>query len=62
MDSTPPYQVIKQQNSYTVEDSNKRTVITCQNELNAQHYAELLITAYERGYKAGYKAGKSGVG
>ena len=58
MDSTLPYQVIKQQNGYTVVDSNRRTVITCQNERNADHYAELLSKAYERGYKAGYKASK----
>jgi hypothetical protein len=55
------YQVVKQQNAYTVADSSNRTVVTCHNELNAQHYAELLNKAYERGYKAGYKAGKLSV-
>lgn len=59
MDLNHPYQVIEQQNGYTVVDSSRRTIISCQNELNARHYAELLNKAYERGYKAGYKTGKT---
>ena len=61
MASEQPYQVVMQQSDYAVVDSSKRTVVTCRNEHNAQHYAELLNRAYERGYKAGYKAGKSSV-
>ncbi|KPJ90353.1 MAG: hypothetical protein AMJ53_13810 [Gammaproteobacteria bacterium SG8_11] len=52
------YQVVKQQDSFAVVDPSHRTIITCQNELNAQHYAQLLNSAYESGYKAGYKAAK----
>ncbi|WP_455211631.1 hypothetical protein [Kaarinaea lacus] len=59
IDSKQAYQVVKQEHSYTVMDSSGRTVITCQNELNARHYAELLGKAYERGYKAGYKDRKT---
>ncbi|MGD8591982.1 MAG: hypothetical protein PVF82_04075 [Gammaproteobacteria bacterium] len=59
MESEQFYQVVKQQDVYAVVDSSKRTAVTCQNQLNAQHYAELLNKAYQRGYKAGYKSGKS---
>jgi hypothetical protein len=59
METDQTYQVFKQNNSFSVLDSSKRTIVTCQNELNARHYADLLNQAYKRGYKAGYKAGKN---
>ena len=50
------YHVVEHANTYAVVDSGNRTVITCNDKLNAQHYAELLSHAYVCGYKAGYKA------
>jgi hypothetical protein len=58
MEVKPAYQVVKQSDSYAVVDSGGGSVVTCQNELNAHHYAELLNRAYDRGFKAGYKTGK----
>ena len=59
MESKQPYQVVTQQHAATVVNRSGRTIVTCHNELSAQHYAELLNSAYENGYKAGYKAGKT---
>jgi hypothetical protein len=52
------YKVVKQEDAFCVMDPNQRTIVTCQTELNAQHYAQLLNSAYESGYQAGYKAAK----
>lgn len=54
------YRVVKQQNAYAVTNASG-CVITCHEELNAQHYAALLNNAYASGYKAGYKAGKKAI-
>jgi hypothetical protein len=59
METDHDYYVVKQSDDYCVMDSSNRTIVSCQNELNAQHYAELLNKAFKSGYKAGYKAGKN---
>jgi hypothetical protein len=59
METDHVYIVVKQTNAYCVLDSSNRTIVSCQDELNAQHYAELLNKAYKSGYKAGYKAGRN---
>ena len=58
METDQAYHVIYQQDAFCVVDFSDRTIVSCQNEINAQHYAELLNAAYKNGYKAGYKASK----
>lgn len=59
METDSVYVVVKQSNAFCVVDHNHRTIVSCQDELNARHYAELLNKAYKSGYKTGYKAGKN---
>ena len=57
-DDASPYRVDDSARSYRVADADNQTILTCQDEVSAHHYAELLNRAYRAGYKSGYKAGK----
>lgn len=61
MDRDPPYRVVVDAESgkYHVTDLDDRTILSCRDSPSAEHYATLMTTAYELGYKAGYRAAKS---
>ena len=56
----PAYTVQTQNENCAVVDAMERTIVTCRDKLNAEHYATLLNQAYKSGYKQGYADGKKG--
>ena len=50
---------VKEQNSrFEVCAASGRTILVCEDEGSASHYASLLNEAYHSGYKVGYRDGR----
>jgi len=55
MDETDevPYVVVHADGRFRIVDQSGRTIMTCRDRGSAEHYAELLISAFESGLRAG---------
>ncbi|MEE4376046.1 MAG: hypothetical protein V2J55_00840 [Candidatus Competibacteraceae bacterium] len=58
MSSEEAYFVEEHADRWDVVSPAGYVAITCRDRHSADHYAELMNTAYRVGYKAGYRAGK----
>ena len=57
-----PYQVEARGEKHAVIASGETVILECRDAPSAQHYAEMLNRAWQRGYRAGYKQGKTTAG
>lgn len=51
------YTVQERNTRFEVCASSGRTILVCDNDASAAHYAALLNEAYRAGYKSGYRDG-----
>jgi hypothetical protein len=51
------YTVQANNTRFEVSAASGRTILVCEDEGSASHYASLLNEAYEAGYKTGYRDG-----
>lgn len=52
------YSVQERNTRFEVCSASGRTILVCEDEGSASHYAALLNEAYQAGYKTGYRDGR----
>jgi len=62
IEDAPQYRVEARDEKYAVVTADDTVVLECRDAPSAQHYAEMLNRAWQRGYKAGYRHGKAAAG
>jgi len=58
-DPSLAYAIREQNTRFEVCSTSGRTILVCDDEDSASHYATLLNEAYRAGYKLGYRDGRN---
>jgi hypothetical protein len=57
-DESVTYRITAHDGRYRLVNAEGNTLLECQDEASARHYAELMNKAWRSGFRAGYREGK----